>query len=490
MVSSRASRLVALVLAAALAACGGDDGPDYVPGEPASITLDTTAWTFTALGETRQFSATVLDGGGDPATGTVAWSTTDPSILRVDQSGLATAMGTGQATMMVTAGTVSTTMAITVTPAATIIIPALGNYQSADPSTTLHTPFGVRVGDASGFAVEGVVVQFATTSPGASLSVSVDTTDAQGYAEATMTLGPALGDYTATATVSGTAYSVTFNALARPAPVFDIEVVFTAGSPTASQAQAFRLAEERWERIITGDLPDDYAVLPEWSCGASPALDRPIDDLVIYVNLSEIDGPNGILGGAGVCFLHEVGLLPAIGQMTLDGADVAAMESQGLFETVVLHEMGHALGFGTLWTARGLLAQPSLEGGLDPHFTGAEALATFDAIGGFSYAGAKVPVENQGGPGTADGHWRETVFTTEMMTGYVNAGPNQLSRLSIAAMQDLGYVVDPAQGDPYSLLAALRSTIAPVAIELGNDLLPGPIKIINRKGKVVGTYRQ
>ena len=27
-----------------------------------------------------------------------------------------------------------------------------------------------------------------------------------------------------------------------------------------------------------------------------------------------------------------------------------------------------------------------------------------------------VPVENTGGPGTSDSHWRETVFRSEMMT--------------------------------------------------------------------------
>ncbi|MCU0621629.1 MAG: hypothetical protein MUC69_09010, partial [Gemmatimonadales bacterium] len=337
MASSRGARVLALVVAAALAACGGD-GQDYVPGEPARITPDTSAYTFTALGETRQFTATVVDGGGDPATGTVAWSTTDPSILRVTQSGMATAMGPGQATMMVTAGTVSTTVEVAVVPAPTIIIATLGNYQSSAPSATLLTPLGVRVGDASGIAVEGVVVEFATTA-GAAFAKSVDTTDAQGYAEATLTLGPTLGEYVATATVSGTPHAVRFSALARTAPAFDIEVVFTGGSPTASQAQAFRDAEERWERVITGDLPDDAAELPAFSCGASPAMNRPIDDLVIYVDLSEIDGPEGILGGAAVCFLHEVGLLPAIGQITLDGTDVVGLESQGLLGTVVMHEI-------------------------------------------------------------------------------------------------------------------------------------------------------
>lgn len=488
MASSLTSRVFALGLAAALAACGGQD---YEPGVPAEITMDATEYTFVALGEEHQFTANVVDGGGNPATGTVAWSTTDPGILRVNQSGLATAMGPGVATMMVTAGTVSVDVEVTVAPAPQAMIVVLGNYQSAAPSAALLTPFGVRVGDASGYAIEGVEVQFSTASAGASFAVLVDTTDAFGYAEASMTLGSALGEYTATASVPGTSASVTFSALARTPPAYDIEVVFTSGTPTAAQAAVFREAEERWERIITGDLPDDFAELPPWSCGNSPELNRPIDDLVIYVDLSEIDGPNGILGGAGVCYLHDEGLLPAIGRITLDGADVAAMESQGIFGAVVMHELGHVLGFGSIWFERGLLADPSLAGGLDPHFTGLEALTAFDLIGGLGYAGAKVPVENQGGPGTADAHWREQVFNNELMTGYINAGTNPMSRLSIAAMQDLGYAVDLGQADAFTLLQSLRGAgPSPVVLKLGNDILPGPIKIINNRGKVVGTYRK
>lgn len=481
------SRFLVAALALVAAACSGDD---YEPGVPARITMDTTAFTFTALGEERQFTATVVDGGGNPATGTVAWSTTNPSILRVDQEGNATAMGPGDATMMVTAGTISTNVDISVAPEAAVIIPVLGNWQSGPASQPLRTAMGVRVGDASGYSVEGAIVEFTTASAGASFAVSRDTTDEFGYAEATMTLGSALGDYTAAATVLGTAHSVTFNALAEVPPTFDIEVVFVSGSPTASQAAAFRSAEMRWESIITGDLPDDFADLPAWSCGNSPALNRAIDDVIIFVDLSEIDGPGGILGGAGICFLHDVGLLPAIGRITFDGADVGTMESEGIFEGVALHEMGHVLGIGSIWEERGLLAEPSWSGGLDPHFTGLEALTAFDLIGGLGYPNNKVPVENQGGPGTADAHWRESVLDNELMTGFIAAGPNPLSLLTIASLDDLGYEVDVDQADDYEILLAMRGPSAVRKFKLGNDILKGQIKIINKQGKIVGTYRK
>ena len=55
-----------------------------------------------------------------------------------------------------------------------------------------------------------------------------------------------------------------------------------------------------------------------------------------------------------------------------------------------------------------------------------------DRLGGSSYTGgASVPVENtQGGQGTQDSHWRETIFVAELMTGFLDAGvTNPLSLL-------------------------------------------------------------
>jgi len=49
-----------------------------------------------------------------------------------------------------------------------------------------------------------------------------------------------------------------------------------------------------------------------------------------------------------------------------------------------------------------------------------------------SYSDKVVPVEAGGGPGTALAHWRESVMTNELMTGYINLGKNPLSLVTIA----------------------------------------------------------
>jgi hypothetical protein len=56
---------------------------------------------------------------------------------------------------------------------------------------------------------------------------------------------------------------------------------------------------------------------------------------------------------------------------------------------------------------------------------------------------ACVPVENEGEPGdgTWGSHWRESVFTSELMTGFANPGEEPLTRLTIASFEDLGYKV-------------------------------------------------
>ncbi len=88
--------------------------------------------------------------------------------------------------------------------------------------------------------------------------------------------------------------------------------------------------------------------------------------------------------------------------MSFDIADLAQMEADGTLHDVIAHEMGHVLGVGTVWDLKGLLVGA---GTANPTFVGPEAMAEFGALLGDGEA-QPVPVENTGGPGTSDGHWR------------------------------------------------------------------------------------
>lgn len=217
---------------------------------------------------------------------------------------------------------------------------------------------------------------------------------------------------------------------------FNIQVKFGGGLSEAQRA-AFQTAAERWSQIITGDLP------------AVEVGGERIDDLVISAEGIAIDGPRQILGQAGPAFVRTGSLLPVTGIMQFDSADLDEMEQDGSLVNVIVHEMGHVLGIGTLWEAMGLLAGA---GGPNPVFIGERAKQVYAELLGET-APKPVPVENEGGPGTRDGHWRESVFDNELMTGFLDAGINPLSLLTIAALEDMGYEVDRSAANAFQLPA-------------------------------------
>jgi hypothetical protein len=223
---------------------------------------------------------------------------------------------------------------------------------------------------------------------------------------------------------------------------FTIDVRFTGGlSPR--QQEAFAAAADRWARMVVGDLP---AVVVDGET---------VDDVLILASGADIDGPGQVLGRAGPTQLRPVsaGLLPAVGQMQFDTADLEQMERDGTLDDVITHEMGHVLGIGTLWSRLGLL---SGAGTNDPVFTGTGAVAEWAALDG---SGA-VPVENTGGPGTREGHWREAVFGDELMSGFIAEAGNPISRVTVASLADLGYVVDLEAAEPYRLPAGAEGSAA------------------------------
>jgi hypothetical protein len=71
-------------------------------------------------------------------------------------------------------------------------------------------------------------------------------------------------------------------------------------------------------------------------------------------------------------------------------------------------------------------------------------------------AAKTLPVENKGGQGTRNSHWRETVFGNELMTGFLSGTTQPLSRMTIASLADLGYKVDPSVADEFNLPSHLE----------------------------------
>ena len=399
----------------------------------------------------------------------------------------------------------NTTFTATATNPAAVIEVVAGNGQSAPAGGIVPVAPAVRALDADDQPVPGVLVRFEVTSGGGAVAGAAKATNAAGIATLdSWTLGPS-GINTLTVSVEGQTVSgepLTFVATVSPTTGYDIKIRYVS-SPTSAQLLAFAEAELRWERLITGDLPGGPVNVPPDECGeGTPTPDENIDDLVILVTFATIDGPLQVVAQAGPCLIRdndgddqiEAGDLPIVGVMIFDVDDLDFMEENGLLTVVALHEMGHVIGFGALWASQGLLADPSLPptNGTDPHFTGAQAITAFDGAGGTSYNdGEKVPVEDTGGPGTADSHWRESVFDDELMTGDVDFGANPLSRITVASFADQGYAVDPSGADAFSLnLPGLRAARPVATLRLGNDIAPVPIRMVDPSGRITRTLKR
>ena len=272
-----------------------------------------------------------------------------------------------------------------------------------------------------------------------------------------------------------------------PGPVaFDLDLVFVGAVPSRHRA-AVQAAADEWRRIVRSSLPDvDFSrqPVPADQCleGQARVTDT-VDDLRVYVRLASIDGTSGTLAIARSCVFRSASGLPALAAITFDIDDLNA-RSTAQTERTAMHELAHALGFGTLWYRHSLIRYPSRNAAGDPvdedrdtHFTGGRALAAFGAAGGTAYPGQPVPVENSGGSGSRDGHWRESVFGSELLSPGVERGRIQpLSAITIEALADMGYRVDASRAEPYAL-PGLAPVFAPPAGD-ADPSAPGACRVI------------
>ena len=229
---------------------------------------------------------------------------------------------------------------------------------------------------------------------------------------------------------------------------FKIDLVYEANASgielKAEHKAIFEKAANRIEGIITGELTDITS-------GGEV-----IDDLQITASYMDTsDGVGGTLASAGPDGLRA-SYLPYLGSMYFDEADMDSMYEDGTLYAVTLHEMLHVTGIGTLWNSN-FFNLIGGSGGTDPYYTGTNAIAKYNEI--FSTSITQLPIEDDGGSGTAEGHWEEDEIhlsidglDNELMTGYSESGgiAQPLSEISVGSLEDMTYEVNYDMADAYS----------------------------------------
>jgi hypothetical protein len=150
------------------------------------------------------------------------------------------------------------------------------------------------------------------------------------------------------------------------------------------------------------------------------------------------------------------------------------------------------LGIGTLWERNGLLEADGCTYKADT-----AASKEYQTLSDCTTA---IPLEREGGAGTACGHWDEDCLMGELMTGFATDGL-EISRMTVGGLKDLGYEVDYSKADAFpqskldptcvctNVQGATTEKNAGFKLDLGNTITrPAPT---NGKGekKVAGGFK-
>ncbi len=211
-----------------------------------------------------------------------------------------------------------------------------------------------------------------------------------------------------------------------------------AGTPLATVLgirDSFYIAERFWESRLIGYSPQLPAILQ-----------RSLRPIQIDAALLNIDGPGGILGFAGPRNLtvhngNKPYVLAQTAYMQFDPEDAITFQNLGLFDDIVIHEIAHAMGFGTLWTENRLNLGPL------GNFVGPFALKRY-RIEAKKPNALYVPVQKVLQVGGLGGHWDSddsfffdiNTFAGDVMVPFITDAP-RVSETTWASFADLGFRV-------------------------------------------------
>ena len=201
-----------------------------------------------------------------------------------------------------------------------------------------------------------------------------------------------------------------------------------------------------------------------------------VQTLFIDASVSPIDGRGGTLAQAGPSDIarDDLGFILATdGTMQFDSADIASLAGDGSFVDVILHEMAHVMGFGSLWVFNGVYENGTGE------YMGENGNDAWQREYG-QVLDPQSDVERDGGLATADGHWNEVDGGTaptgivvvdpdspnfgrdlrdELMTGWLN-DDLYISDMTIGSFVDIGFVAAIPEPAGAAALAGLLALAA------------------------------
>ena len=169
--------LALCIVLASIASCGKDSPTQPVPQTPARITLSVNEATLTSVGQTIQLTASVLDQESKVITGAVVtWTSSNPSVVKVDAEGLATALTNGNVQITAASGGVSTSASIIVAQASSRIEVMPSSSTLSAIGETVQLTYTVY--DSNGEPIPGAGVSWSSG------DVSVATVSANGLVTA------------------------------------------------------------------------------------------------------------------------------------------------------------------------------------------------------------------------------------------------------------------------------------------------------------------
>jgi len=201
----------------------------------------------------------------------------------------------------------------------------------------------------------------------------------------------------------------------------------------------FEAAARRWEQVIVGNLP--------------PAVvnGRTIDDLEIRISFEDLGEHTGGLSAPSEA-RDAPPHFPITGTSTYNSAKFDPT-LQTFWFNIILHEFAHVLGIGTAWPSydAGFIFEND-SGGCSNEYSAPRGRAKAAFL---EYSGLETAAENGNVPPiyVSDcGHWSRALKPELMIPGSLPEDPPlKLSKITIGALDDLGYEVDYTQADPYTL---------------------------------------